>query len=771
MEESSPKRRKIRKGTRSCWECRRRKLRCQFASETTETCTGCESRGTSCVTQDHEDLGAQQHIVDKRREVEERIRRAEGLLEKMIEAASRFTPATEAATPGSERQRSRSVVEPGSEPPITRTHPVPEDDPEQDDDQWPPPPMSPSASPTAGSCPSIQVFDSTLVDGAEPPSEQCSSDHLPPLDTRYRQLCHELLAALPSQGDADLILSSEYTASFLQFFVLSYKDIFHKNMRSALTLSALPTPASHPVLIARKLLYLANGLQNFHSLTDSTSQLDLGSDVTGTLKRFLDAASLVTNNDHLIGSLEGLECLFLQTVFHTNAGNLRRAWLVIKRAIGLAQLMGLHRRNPVDVVVLDPETKASPSIMWHRVTCQDRYLALMLGLPAATAKTAIPKPIVRLPEQCSIEYLERVHGQVMGCITIRNEESDADGDVTTTMSIDKAMQEAAHIMPANWWLLQTRRRRGNPGASETVENIEDVLRVLSQITHFNLLIMLHIPYMLRSTPGDTYSYSKAACVNASREVLARYIKFRCMNQVSFRCRSIDFAAFVACLTLTMAHLERWHRSAAAADFLAHQRPSDRAMMDETVNLMMELDAASSDSLLGQTASILESLLAIEADAASCVTTPAGSAADCAELGTDRRKRCLRLKIPYFGTVYITSNGIVSDAKPSSHVPVESDAFPSNDATNAEPQRFRNLSFENPLSQPSVEIPYNPSFNLQDAQGYAFYPSLTAEADNWALQGVDGTFFDQLLRIGHGANDVPSTQANPPLGIQPYDAVG
>lgn len=45
-------RKKMRKGTRSCWECKRRKIRCIFASPQAETCIGCERRRTPCVNQD-----------------------------------------------------------------------------------------------------------------------------------------------------------------------------------------------------------------------------------------------------------------------------------------------------------------------------------------------------------------------------------------------------------------------------------------------------------------------------------------------------------------------------------------------------------------------------------------------------------------------------------------------------------------------------------------------------------------------------------------------
>lgn len=62
------------------------------------------------------------------------------------------------------------------------------------------------------------------------------------------------------------------------------------------------------------------------------------------MQRLLSAAAnLVNVNDEMHGSLESLECLMLESVYHTNAGNLRKAWLVNRRAMLLAQLIGLHR--------------------------------------------------------------------------------------------------------------------------------------------------------------------------------------------------------------------------------------------------------------------------------------------------------------------------------------------------------------------------------------------------------------------------------------------
>jgi len=41
-----------RKGTRSCWECKRRKMRCAFARQSDAVCIACERRGTSCISQE-----------------------------------------------------------------------------------------------------------------------------------------------------------------------------------------------------------------------------------------------------------------------------------------------------------------------------------------------------------------------------------------------------------------------------------------------------------------------------------------------------------------------------------------------------------------------------------------------------------------------------------------------------------------------------------------------------------------------------------------------
>lgn len=50
------KRRKVRKGTHSCWECKRRKMKCRFDPRIASTsCNGCQRRGSPCISQEFPD--------------------------------------------------------------------------------------------------------------------------------------------------------------------------------------------------------------------------------------------------------------------------------------------------------------------------------------------------------------------------------------------------------------------------------------------------------------------------------------------------------------------------------------------------------------------------------------------------------------------------------------------------------------------------------------------------------------------------------------------
>jgi hypothetical protein len=77
-----PPRKKMRKGTHSCWECRRRKIRCTFSADNQTTCTECFARGSRCVDQEHVESDV---VVDQRKNLRERVARLESLLVNLMD--------------------------------------------------------------------------------------------------------------------------------------------------------------------------------------------------------------------------------------------------------------------------------------------------------------------------------------------------------------------------------------------------------------------------------------------------------------------------------------------------------------------------------------------------------------------------------------------------------------------------------------------------------------------------------------------------------------
>jgi hypothetical protein len=81
-----PERRKVRKGTSSCWECKRRKIRCTFAAPRDVTCDGCKRRGIICTSQEFPRVVTPTSTsgTSSAREVGVRLGRVEALVEQLV---------------------------------------------------------------------------------------------------------------------------------------------------------------------------------------------------------------------------------------------------------------------------------------------------------------------------------------------------------------------------------------------------------------------------------------------------------------------------------------------------------------------------------------------------------------------------------------------------------------------------------------------------------------------------------------------------------------
>ncbi|RYP60503.1 hypothetical protein DL770_009980 [Monosporascus sp. CRB-9-2] len=561
-----------------------------------------------------------------------------------------------------------------------------------------------------------------------------------------------------AEEDANILLKESSRPSLYTDVINTqpHSKLTHETLAAPYSIAEILGPNTHPVILAKRMLMFAITLQTPYS----ENLLGLSEPQNVLMRRLVTAATTwVTTKEEMHGTIESLICIILEGVFEINCGNLRRAWAVYRRAMTVAQLMGLHRSPMPPLKRIDPELNANPKFMWFRIVYMDRYLSLLLGLPQGTSDKSMGTISV-LRHEPPLGKFERLLTVIASRILERNESSFAPSEITTTQSIDSELLRSPDT------LLET-------------------VRLAAQVYYYGLLIQLHIPYMMRLGDNTEREYSKIACVNASREIMTRFIAHRSFNPMSSCSRPVDFFALLAAMTLLLAHIDAHHHRE-ATNFLAHQRLSDRAMLDEALERMDVISNVSKDVITEKSAELIQRLLDIEADAAEGSSYTARSVRGDEEAQEDTKEgEELRLHIPYLGLIKIGRRGPVSRepslrnaaSRPHQTSRVE---FPQREPLATSNDAFASLPHSSPTDeQPltnlhgaaqgstfSRDLPAlgRPNAQLQ-APGYEQsmlqYPSsshdyitlqphtglspISVSANEWAFQGVDMAFFNSLMR--------------------------
>lgn len=582
---------------------------------------------------------------------------------------------------------------------------------------------------------------------------------------------------------------------------MPYTTLDQKGLKTSESLLEVPGPNLHPVLIARHMLLLASFLRHLHP--DLQKEIKgLSESPRAIMERLTDLAiNLVTTNDELLGSIEGLECVMIESVHQANIGSLRRSWLAGRRAMSIAQLIGINRSDyQPQYKVLDPKTKYHPQLMWFRIVFLDRCLCLMLGLAQGCLDRSMASDEM-LATDTPLGRLERIHCVIASQILERNASKPSSHDLALTRTLDVELQRAARSLPSKWWLVPNL----DPASTDSQALFWSTRRLLAQVLHYNFLNQLHLPYMLRSSSAERkYEYSLIACVNASREVLSRFIALRSFNGIAYSCRTIDFLALMAAMTLLLAHLDS--HLTETENLLAHQYHSDRAMIERVQENMQEVNRLRSDTLSAQSADLLGRLLTIEIETADSYPRCARRVS-VQEAGTGTAlldqddDAVVSVHIPYFGIIKIAREGIrmevpkppattattrytpqsqmvdMSNTTGSVTLDAEGQVRPSGLAgpsgipngeamtlveagySHAEALSMMSDSYPKAPGQPvTFPIPATGAndvatkFCLQHQNGLSDplleqgeCPGLVAGGEDWAFQGVDLAFFESLMR--------------------------
>ncbi|KFX94359.1 hypothetical protein O988_06344 [Pseudogymnoascus sp. VKM F-3808] len=758
------KRRRLRKGTHSCWACKRRKVRCTFASSADETCIICRRRGTRCISQElPEDLS---RIEDNAG----RIVRVEALLDQLAKKVDHEVGAREQYGAQLRSKDGRRPHQTASPPAVSTRGSRSEQTPSVPLHHGTTQERLPRESEDGGGTSSYHLMPEFHTPYLQTPSTAKAA----PLNAgKYEKVSQALLAKFPSQEDLDILVKvgSGITVLCHQINVKLRSQLVLEGLQDEAKIVEVRSPQTHPVLLAKQMLIFCSMLLH---IPPNEHIPGLSEHHPVIMERLADIAiSEVTTREELLVTIESLECILLEAFYHLNCGNMRRSLLAFRRAVVAAQLMGMNRPCSLPVKVLDPSTDIDTRVMWFRIIYMDRFLSLMLGIPQGHSDMSMSSDVALESAEPS-DRLEHLHTVILSKMLERNNLGLSQFAIKMTLEIDADLLKAAEGMPVDFW------RPPNFAGLEknSKEALLESTRVKDQMFHYTMLNQLHLPFLFSSGAEHKSEYAKITCVNSSREILTRFVAFRAFNRISASCLLADFLALVAGMTLILAHLYG-HRQKETDNLLAHQRLGDRATIEQALESIV-MSNLNEDMLATRCGRLLRQLLHIEADAAQGNNYSAQKVLT-SESGHEDERNVLFITLPYFGTIRFTRNGTGSTetAKASSYHTQElrehvtlggigsvqvsnqvlttdfghrSDNSPERLVDHVEPGNLSSQSHQSLAQLPAEEI-----YTVSDAaqlpgaiardgsmQQQDVYLGVASDKADWVFQGFDTTFFDNLI---------------------------
>lgn len=396
------------------------------------------------------------------------------------------------------------------------------------------------------------------------------------------------------------------------------RDIYVNRDPQSYALSMEAISRERAIIVARTLLHLAICISSLPPEFDPSRLTHIWS-LDSTMQNYVSTVtSLITSSDELMLTLHGLEALLLLALFHMNSGNLRQSWLIVRRGLTLAHLMGFHR------IITQPDISppiaavSNAKMIWRFFVDLDRYLGVHLRLPFAADDYPLPEDAdAHLTHKSKINKLTR---QV----------ADLDRDISpqgyaSALVLDEKLESLMKEMPKEFWEVPN-----IPSTARSPESFAALERLMVQMWHFETKVFIHLPYLLRATQESRYEYSKVTALQASRNMLMRWFALRNASITQACCRFAEIGVFIAAVTLTLdivIELATKEKSE-----VQKSKGTDFAMICRLVGEMEKLAKASTrERIAARSAVVLKKMLS----SLDPSRQPAGKA---------------RLTIPFFGTI-------------------------------------------------------------------------------------------------------------------------
>ncbi|KAH6879555.1 hypothetical protein B0T10DRAFT_413088 [Thelonectria olida] len=563
-----PTARKPRKGTRSCTECRRRKVACSWSSELVSICRRCEERGSECIPQ----VSSSPSTSKPPSATRDRVKRLEQHVVSLTKAVRTL-----------EAKLGYQATSAGASPMIIQedvsgSDAISDNDFEVSDGAaiQPPPYLN-------------SLFDNNFIsyhhhdtgNGASLPNDKAL--------VRLSDVARATLQPLIPPKDSICALASHASEWLLLLQILFPLDLVNTSGDDiVLQYEDMKQPSVDPNHLASWLISVALATEQMPRGTPSPSLMP-NCNWPDNTPRFSDAVveaveRVIVAQERLSGTVQGIETALSLIRFHSARGNFLKAWLQLRRVLAFAELLGLHRA-----------ADGHKAALWDCLCSLEKLNFMMFSFPATLRHDrGKPKPGGTGGKQPSAPYISRLSNIAIELEDINAAQggSLSESEIYETVSrLDGNLRELASSSP-EWWSEHQQLQ---------------VPALLMQHVHHYIAMRVHLPLSLRSAVSPQTTYSRGACTEACSGLIRIYLRLRSLPSSGVPIwQLLDLQAFTAVVVLLLIDFG----SISAGHFCLAGSSSLRAkaLAEEVVEAMHSKQDQSNSNYAKQAISTIRTLL-------------------------------------------------------------------------------------------------------------------------------------------------------------------
>lgn len=344
---------------------------------------------------------------------------------------------------------------------------------------------------------------------------------------------------------------------------------------------------------------------------------------------------------------------------------------------------GISAATLIGLDRLDANASIQKKLLWAQTWQMERQLCMMLGFPSAISSLGTKDDASLTLMLSPAQAVFRRTCVIMGRVIDRNQNSDS-SPYATTVQLDQDMEELKRSFPPSW------AEEYDPSLNMPAIYSQEA----AQIFYYSTLKHIHLPFMLKAKTDRRYEHSRLSTMEACRELIRVYLRLRgSPKSESVQCELMDFTMFSSAITMILGILSGSPSTEASLGAVSYYA-EEYQLIETLIGELRKTDSILECTVARQSAQVLETLVA-------------------ASYGTYNVQDDFTLVVPYFGRLRISQG-----TKPATNgnVATIASSVSSHNSTLASPNIASTVELS---SLPPKQVPGDPFYLSQPANTIEF----------------------------------------------------